>query len=370
MLPGCPAYRAQSSRHPVHDLADGTPRGPAGSMSHFVTTYDGRGSGSARGSRALGFAPMCVDKTVNSIVNLLRQYYVFPDRACQAAEAIENNLAGGGYDDLDDAALAVALTAQLSEICGDRHLNVQLRSDAGDIPAGTVELERWRDEDQAGNLGIARAERLDGNVGYLDLRSVTNPGYGGNAIAAAMTLVEHTYALIIDLRRNGGGSPDGVTVWCSYLFPDAATHLTDEFDAESTITRQYWSLPYLPGARYLDRPVYVLTSRETFSAAEEIAYSLQALGRATIIGQRTRGGAHPSRTFPVTPTLEMTVPFARAVNPITGTNWEGVGVEPDIDVPAAGALEVAYRRALQTVLSANPAETIASEATTALANLA
>jgi C-terminal processing protease CtpA/Prc len=314
---------------------------------------------------------MCIDKTIKSIVTLFRQHYVFPARARQAADAIEDNVAGGGYDDLDDAALAMALTAQLSEICGDRHLSVRLRSDPGDSPDGIVEkVQKWRDEDQAGNFGIARAERLDGNVGYLDLRGVTNPGYGGNAIAAAMALVEHTYALIIDLRRNGGGSPDGATVWCSYLFPDAATHLNDEFDAETTMTRQYWSLPYLPGARYLDRPVYVLTSRETFSAAEEIAYSLQALGRATIIGQTTRGGAHPSRTFPVTPTLEMTVPFARAVNPITGTNWEGVGVEPDIDVPAAEAFEVAYRRALQTVLSANPAETIASEATTALAHLA
>lgn len=313
---------------------------------------------------------MSINETIDRVTTLLRECYVFSDRAQVAADAIEASRVNGGYDDLNDAALAAALTEQMFDICSDRHLQVRTRSDSAEQPPDPIsEAQQWRVEEEADNFGIAQVQRLDGNVGYLDLRSVTNPGYGGDAIAAAMLLVAHTHALIIDLRRNGGGWPDGAILWCSYLFPDADTHLNDVFDARTGVTKQYWSLGYIPGARYLDRPVYVLTSAETFSAAEEIAYSLQARGRATLIGQTTRGGAHPSRTFAVTPTLEMTIPFARAINPVTGTNWEGVGVVPDIQVPAAHAYDRAYSEALRHVLASEPAKVIAGEAAAALAAL-
>ena len=144
------------------------------------------------------------------------------------------------------------------------------------------------------NFGIHRVERLDGNIGYLDLRRVPVPAIAGPAMAAAMELVAGTYALIIDLRRNGGGAPDGVVFWCSYLFDDHPTHLNDIFRADTGETRQFWALPYVPGPRYLDRPVYVLTGPTTFSGGELLAYDLQALGRATVVGEPTRGGAHPS----------------------------------------------------------------------------
>ena len=126
---------------------------------------------------------------------------------------------------------------------------------------------------QAGldNFGIHRVERLDGNIGYLDLRRMPLPDNAGPAIAAAMELVGGTYALIIDMRRNGGGSPGGVTVWCSYLLPENPVHLNDIFHADTGETRQFWSLPYLPGSRYLDKPVYVLTSSRSSPAAKTSA---------------------------------------------------------------------------------------------------
>jgi C-terminal processing protease CtpA/Prc len=194
-------------------------------------------------------------------------------------------------------------------------------------------------------------ERLAGNVGYLDLRMVADPRRAGTAIAAAMELVAGTYALILDLRQNRGGSPDGAALWCSYLFAGAETHLNDIYDADTGETRQFWSLPYLPGARYLDRPVYVLTSAETFSGGEDIAYTLQAQGRAQVIGEITAGGAHPVRAAPISPTLVMTLPHARSINPVTGTNWEGTGVVPDVAVPAGQARDVAHGLALRHVLA-------------------
>src|SRR5262249_44843947 len=108
-------------------------------------------------------------------------------------------------------------------------------------------------------------------------------------------------------------------------------------------TRQYWTSPYLPGPRYLDRPVYVLTSATTFSGGEALAYDLQALGRAVVVGERTRGGAHPSVMVPLTGQIELRLPVARSVNAVTGANWEGGGGRPGITASAADALDVALR---------------------------
>jgi C-terminal processing protease CtpA/Prc len=218
------------------------------------------------------------------------------------------------------------------------------------------------------NFGIHRVERLDGNVGYLDVRRVPVPANAGPAIAAAMELVAGTHALIIDLRRNGGGSPDGVVFWCSYLVDERPTHLNDIFRADTGETRQFWALPYVPGPRYLDRPVYVLTSARTFSGGEDFAYTLQALGRARVIGESTGGGAHPTRPFGISAAVHIAIPFARSVNPVTGTNWQGTGVRPDVDVPEAQAYDVAYTAALQHVLAMDDLfPPIADEAADALA---
>ena len=221
------------------------------------------------------------------------------------------------------------------------------------------------------NFGIHRVERLPGNVGYLDVRGVPDPANAGPAIAAAMELVAGTHALIIDLRSNHGGSPDGVVFWCSYLFPERpATHLNDIFHADTGETRQFWALPYVPGTRYLDRPVYVLTSSHTFSGGEDFCYTLQALGRAQVIGETTGGGAHPTRGFPISAAVHIAIPFARSINPVTGTNWQGTGVVPDIAVPEAQAYDTAYTLALRHVLAMEDLlPPIADEARDALAAL-
>ena len=324
--------------------------------------------------------PLSVADVVQAVARQLRASYVFPDAGQQAAAALEARLAAREYDGLDDAALAELLTAQLYAACADKHLRVRARSPhpGGQRPGWPGPGGPGPDEPRPGpgrrgrsgprerggpgrdarpefrplNFGIFRVERLAGNVGYLDLRMVADPGRAGRAIAAAMELVAGTYALILDLRQNGGGSPHGAAFWCSYLFEGAQTHLNDIYDADTGETRQFWSLPYVPGARYLGRPVYVLTSGRTFSGGEDIAYALQAQGRAQVIGETTGGGAHPTRTVPISGTLLISVPFARSVNPVTGTNWEGTGVVPDISVPADRAYDVAYGLALRHVLAA------------------
>jgi hypothetical protein len=326
---------------------------------------------------------------VTKALALLRANYVFPEVAEQAAVAVEARLEAGEYDQLDEIALAELVTEHLREICDDKHLAVRLgsRGPGGPGPGGPGPngrggpgpngpggrgrprlMQRVLDPDdpanhearrlamrqlgRLSNFGIHRVERLAGNVGYLDVRGVPDPAIAGPAITAAMELVAGTHALIIDLRRNHGGSPDGVVFWCSYLFPEhPATHLNDIFHADTGETRQFWALPYVPGTRYLDRPVYVLTSSHTFSGGEDFAYTLQALDRAQVIGETTGGGAHPTRGFPISMAVHIAIPFARSINPVTGTNWQGTGVVPDVAVPQAQAYDTAYATALRHVLA-------------------
>jgi len=325
---------------------------------------------------------------VTTAMSLLRANYVFPEVADQAATAVEARLAAGEYDNLDEVTLTELVTSHLQEVTGDKHLALRLRGGPGPGPggpgpggpgprAGGPALEArghearrlaMRQMGRLDNFGIRRVERLDGNVGYLDVRRVPVPANAGPAITAAMELVAGTYALIIDLRRNGGGSPEGVVLWCSYLLEEQPTHLNDIFHADTGETRQFWALPYVPGTRYVDRPVYVLTSSHTFSGGEDFCYTLQALGRAELIGETTGGGAHPTRGFPISRSVHIGIPFARSINPVTGTNWQGTGVVPDVAVPEAQADDVAYAKALRYVLAMDDVPPpIADEAREALA---
>ena len=317
---------------------------------------------------------------------LLRENYVFPELAEQVATAVETRLAAGEYDNLDEITLTELLTSHLQEASGDKHLRVRLgggpgpgpgnrgpgnRGPDGGEPADRAARRlKMRQIGQLDNFGIHRVERLDGNVGYLDLRRVPMPENAGPAITAAMELVSGTYALIIDLRHNGGGSPHGVTLWCSYFLPENPIRLNDIFHADTGETTQFWSLPYLPGSRYLDRPVYALTSSHTFSGGEDLCYTLQALGRAEVIGETTGGGAHPTRPFPISAAVHIAIPFARSINPITGTNWQGTGVIPDTPAPAEEAYQVAYAKALRHIADLTDVPPpIAGEARDVLATL-
>jgi Peptidase family S41/N-terminal domain of Peptidase_S41 in eukaryotic IRBP len=310
---------------------------------------------------SLAAEQMPAREIVTTALGLLRANYVFPEVAEQAATAVETRLAAGEYDNLDEITLTDLVTRHLQEVTRDKHL--RLRVGGGPGPGGPGRPEPGEPDDhearrramrrmgRVDNFGIRRVERLDGNVGYLDLRRVAMAANAGPAVAGAMELVAGTYALILDLRHNGGGAPDGVALWCSYLLTEEPTHLNDIFHADTGETRQFWSLPYVPGTRYVDRPVYVLTSSHTFSGGEELCYNLQALGRAELIGETTGGGAHPTRGFPVSRAVMIGIPFARSVNPVTGTNWQGTGVVPDVAVPEAEAYDVAYAKALRHVLA-------------------
>jgi C-terminal processing protease CtpA/Prc len=310
----------------------------------------------------------------------LREAYVFPDVADAMAEAIGRRAAGGEYDACGAGGeFAAALTEHLQAVSRDKHLRVFFEAEP-QLPEKDADdearRERQRQQGQRQNFGFARVERLPGNVGYLDLRQFASPEYAGDLAVAAMQLLAHTDALIVDLRRNGGGSPAMVALLTSYLFGPQPVHLNSLHWREGDRLAQWWTHQYVPGKRYGgDKPVYVLTSAHTFSGAEEFAYNLQQLKRATLIGETTGGGAHPGDGHQLTPHFAAFIPGGRAINPISGTNWEGTGVSPDIAVPAAEALTVAQRLALGAIIERKPSaedrddRALADEAREALAGL-
>jgi C-terminal processing protease CtpA/Prc len=294
---------------------------------------------------------------VEALCAHVAEHYVYPDVGEQVVAVLRQRLADGGYDTIaGDQEFAAAVTADLQSVNGDKHLRLLYSHEPIPECEGQVFDEAaYRAEVELSAGGIAAVQRLDGNVGYLDLRALYGAAYAGHTAVAAMTLLAHTDVLLVDLRRNGGGDPGMVALYCSYLFDDEI-HLNDLYwrgdgDGDGS-TRQWWTLPYVPGPKFGGtKPVYVLTSADTFSGAEELAYNLATRGRATLVGERTRGGAHPGGRYRIGAHLKAAVPSGRAINPVTGSNWEGTGVQPDIELPAAEAFDAAYRLALEHVLA-------------------
>ncbi|GAA3681736.1 peptidase S41-like protein [Lentzea atacamensis] len=318
-----------------------------------------------------GYCAPVRESEVELLCSQLASYYVFPDVAEDITKVLRARLAEGAYSDVDDEGFAERVTADLQSVNGDKHLRLLYSHD--EVPE-TGQESAWdpvayRREAELDAFGITKVERLKGNVGLLNLRLLHDAEIATPAVTAAMNLIAHTDALIIDLRDNGGGDPNTVALICSYLF-DERVHLNDIYNRPDDTTEQYWTLPHVPGPRFGgEKPIFVLTSNRTFSGAEELSYNLQQNKRATLIGETTRGGAHPGDRYRVGPHLKSSIPNGRAINPISGTNWEAVGVVPHIEVPADEAFDVAYKKALEHVLTLGndgPRRTIAEAAEQAL----
>lgn len=302
-------------------------------------------------------------QVVDSISNILESSYVFPETALKMTDFLRTQLQDNKYDGIKEAhEFAQKLTEDIQSVSKDLHLRVRFdperiarRRNAELSTADSVALaERRLRNNRRSNYGFREVKILDGNIGYLNLSGFFGVDEeAGAAAAATMNFLSNTDALIIDLRRNGGGSPAMIQLITSYLYGPEPVHLNNFYNRANDEQTQTWTLPYVPGKRRPDVPVYVLTSSSTFSAAEEFSYNLRNLERATLIGEVTGGGAHPGGTQIATERFAIFVPDGRAINPITQTNWEGTGVEPHIKVPAEDALETAKLKALEMLLKKN-----------------
>ena len=268
------------------------------------------------GSIAIGAEPD-THEMISEIAESIKNNYVFPEIGEQASALILSQLESGEYDGLRPDVIATQLQTEMRNLMHDLHFRIQALPEGWTPPA---------DEDQAiqqgpsAPYGFQSVQRLEGNIGYIDLRSFTNARYIEETVEASMRLLQGSSSIIFDLRKNGGGDPAAVQLISSYIFdPTEPTHLNSLYFRPSDETTEYWTHDGFDTSLAMpDVPVYVLTSSRTFSAAEEFTYNLKNLKRATIVGETTGGGAHPVNSFIFDNTLMVVLPIARAINPISG----------------------------------------------------
>jgi len=294
---------------------------------------------------------------IDSVTSALNNVYVFPDVAKDMEKLVRKNFKEGNYKAITTLIeFTERLTTDLRSVSKDKHLTIRpsLHRDPNkdDSPSPEEEKKQRLERLRKDNFGFKKVELLPGNIGYVDFRYFAEAGFGeaGATAIAAMNFIAHADAIIFDLRQNGGGDPSMIQLISSYLFEEPV-HLNSFYIRKTDEMQQFWTQGYVSGPKMTSIPVYVLTSSFTFSGAEEFTYNLKNMKRGTIIGETTGGGAHPvdQRVFKNL-NITMFLPFGRAVNPITKTNWEGTGIEPHIKVPANQALLVARIEATKALL--------------------
>jgi hypothetical protein len=297
-------------------------------------------------------------RTIDTLVARLNQHYVFPEKAKEIETLLRQRQTLGAYDKISDGEkFADQLDADITSVAHDLHLGVMFSP--GVVPPAprrapdlTGREPPFQDANPIMRLlapialsretfGIDKVEHLSPRLGYLQLMAFAPPVLSEGRVASAMDKLADTDALIIDLRGSRGGHPGGVALMVSY-FVDGRTNVNDVWSRDTGSTTQLWTEDALKGKRYgSKKPVLILVDRDTRSASEAFAYTMQALKRATIVGSRTRGGAHAARPYRLGDHFLASVPDARLISPITHTNWEGVGVIPDVEAAPGDALKVA-----------------------------
>lgn len=286
-------------------------------------------------------------ETINEFVerssNLLKEKYVFPAVAEKIVAHINNKNKEGFFDDFTDAIeFAEVMTKEMQSISNDKHMRVHVKNSenklAGELPNPLKNIYKTESQFKSINFGFTKLEKIKGNIGYLKLDGFAPLHAAKDYADLAMKYLSTSDAVIIDLRENNGGSPDLVQYICSYFF-EKPTHLNSLYNRVSNDTAHFVSLEKVGGQKMPELPLFVLTSSKTFSAGEEFAYNMQTQKRGMLVGETTGGGANPGQLFNITKNLEIFIPTGMAINSITKTNWEGVGVIPDIETTAEEAFE-------------------------------
>ena len=294
--------------------------------------------------------------TLRTIADLIDSRYVFADVGNTVAESLRSDVPER-WSAMEAVELAPSVTEHLLARTGDRHLRLrweaEVREESGEDEWDDPEFlaAYWREQDYV-NQGIPRAEVLAGNIGLLVCQSLDEAEGTGHVVEAAIAFLGRCDALIVDVRDSNGGAPSGVAHLISHLVDAPAKHLLDVVDREGRTVEQTWTTPYVR-TRLERQPVFVATSASTPSGAEELAYDLQALGRAAVVGEPTVGAANPVQRVTVAPHLFLQLPTQRVVSAVTGRNWEGEGVIPDVRCEAGESVAVAHQLAARALLEAD-----------------
>lgn len=297
-------------------------------------------------------------ETLNTLIAEMNETYVLPDVATKIENGLKQWMASSEFESTTDPRVFAKLVNDLmrKEVT-DAHLRFRFSDEV--LPkrenrreASPDELKRYREETKYVNSGFMKVERLMGNVGYVSFEGFWSPEDMERPLEGAMTFLANVDAFIVDLRDNGGGDPMGVRLFCSYFFDSKPVHLNDIVyrEGKKTTVKESWTLKKVDGPRFPNVPLYVLTSKRTGSGAEECAYNFQQLKRGTIVGSSTWGGANPGGRVRLSDHFDCFIPVGMARNPYSKTNWEGLGVQPDVTVDPKSALKEAHKMSVQKLI--------------------
>lgn len=319
-------------------------------------------------SASITLTPVQIDDVLANVEKAFHAY-VFPDTAEKAVAMLKGN--SHEYESISDPTILIqTMNADLLAVTHDKHIKLHYDPEP---PSGTTQQSSGsrHASELSNNFGFLTLRRLPGDIGYVDLRYFSDDPAVGQTIGATMAFLANTDALIIDLRSNGGGSTVALQTLEAYFFNYQQQITSLEWrDPDTGVTRedQQFTSATVPGPLYLDKPLYILTSSDTFSAAEQFAYDLHNLKRAILVGETTGGGANPGDFRRVGEGFVIFMPEGRAYSPVTKTNWEGTGIAPDVRSTVPQALTAAYSAALTYLKAHEKGQAELDEISTALAN--
>jgi len=303
-----------------------------------------------------------IEQLTQKISKALQDEYIFPDEAKKISSLLKKNLKSGKYANYKTPQdLSIKLTKDLRSINNDVHLNVlytapamtgrkMIRRGGSGAKISNQALQAMK----RNNFGFESVRILDGNIGYINLTSFVDPDYAGETAVAAMQFLSSSDAIIFDLRENRGGAGEMYQLLASYLFDEGPVQLNEIYWPKEDRLYQTWTLPHVPGKRFPNKKVYILTSAHTGSAAEVFSYSLKHYERATIVGETTVGAANPVSPTKISDDFTLWLSKGKAKNPVTKTNWEGKGVQPNVKTSKELALNTAHALALKQLAKSKP----------------
>jgi len=296
------------------------------------------------------------NRQIGEIADKINEYYIFEDEANQLSKKLKSEIELKTFDNLTDKEFAKSLSSYLTKNGNDLHFNVLYRPNQEDGEKKVDEKEMLLKYDSINrqfNYGFEKIERLDGNIGYIEYTGFPEGNKSAQQILdATMNFVSNTNALIIDLRNNQGGDGKMVELFLSYFF-DQKIKLNETYTRYNDKTTNSYTIKKVNGKKYLDKPVYILVNNKTISAAEALAYNLQQIKIAKIIGDKTYGAANPVKVFFIGKKYHLFIPISIEKNSITKTNWEHIGIDADIKISSEKAFIKAQIIALENLLKSN-----------------
>ncbi|SFC74773.1 S41 family peptidase [Flavobacterium phragmitis] len=298
---------------------------------------------------------------VSAVKAHIEKSYINLDLSKRMIIELDKNLKSNKYQKITSPIeFSEIVTEDLQSISKDLHLKIRFEPEhiarEKNVISQQAQLEmekRMALQMAEINYGFKEVKILDGNIGYLSLNQFADIKYAEETVAAAMNFLSNTSAIIIDLRANGGGVPSMMQLLSSYFFDEKPVLLSDFYERETNEKTQLYSFENVNGKRSADKPLYILTSKRTFSASEAFTYTLKHLDRATVVGETTKGGANRTKRINIDNGFTISVPYLQPINPVTKTNWEAKGVQPNIETSEKDAFVYAYIDAVKKTMKKN-----------------